>query len=158
MEHRNEPQDGTPSPPESLIGLPVPNFSLPSLGGGPALSSADFAATGRPVLLNFFASWCGPCQREVPLLLDLHRKGLTIWGIAFRDQPTATEAFLHQRGNPYQRIARDDVGRMTDAFALPGIPVSFLVGPDGIIRWVRAGELTPDVIARSLTPHLKATS
>ena len=142
--------------PNPLIGRSVPGFTVQPLGDGSGISAPDFAVSGGPVLLNFFASWCAPCVQEIPVLLALRQQGLAIWGIAYRDTPAAATAFLARVGNPYRRIGRDDDGATGPAFALSGVPASFLVDRSGIVQWSWAGRLSPDVAAQALTPLLNA--
>jgi DsbE subfamily thiol:disulfide oxidoreductase len=167
---------------------PVPQFSLPALRGAPmrdattgdapvgdatmgdatmgdtkmaggeGFGSSDLARQPRPVLINFFASWCGPCAREAPVLLALRDQGVTIWGVAYKDKPDAARAFLQQHGNPYARVARDDSGSAGAEFGLLGVPESFLIDPLGIVRWHWTGGLSEDTVRRSLAPRLKAVS
>src|SRR6185437_15641 len=73
--------------PSMLVGKAVPGFALPGLTPHAGFSSADLAATPGPVLVNFFASWCVPCAIEAPQLSDLQRRGVPIWGIAYKDKP-----------------------------------------------------------------------
>ena len=153
FEHARGPVD-EPEP-NPLTGQPVPAFAVPPLQDGTGLATRDFAGAERPVLLNFFASWCAPCVQEIPVLLGLRQQGLAIWGIAYRDRPDATAAFLAQHGNPYQRVGRDEQGRLGPAFALIGLPESFLVDRSGVVRWGWAGGLSQDVVAQS---PLKAMS
>ena len=90
-----------------LAGQPVPQFTLPpALPGKPGLASADLA-TGRPRLLNLFASWCVPCIAEAPLLAELQRRGVPIDAIAIRDRPQDVAAFLASHGDPFERIGAE---------------------------------------------------
>ena len=150
---------GRSEPPEVLrLSSPVPQFSLPALGDGEGFGSGDLARQPKPVLINFFASWCGPCAQEAPVLLALREQGLTIWGVAYKDRPDATRAFLQQHGDPYARVARDDSGAAGREFGLFGVPESFLVDPLGVVRWHWTGGLSEDTVRRSLSPRLKAVS
>ena len=87
--------------PSQMIDKPLPDFVLDGFG------RADILAMKRPVVLNFFASWCVPCIDEAPTLVALNRASVPIWGIAYKDKLPATDAFLTKYGNPYRRIARD---------------------------------------------------
>ena len=136
------------------IDRPLPRFSLPGLGGGAGFTAEDAAGQGRPLLLNVFASWCPPCAREAPLLMAL--RDLPIWGVAYKDRPDDTAAFLRAHGDPYARIARDDTGVLNSELGLAGVPETFLIDRFGMIRWHWAGGLTEDVVARSLRPVLGA--
>ena len=141
--------------PSALIGKPVPSFVLPGQGEGPGFGSAELAASGRPVLLNFFASWCVPCVAEAPVLLALQRSGQQLFGIAYKDKPEATEAFLRQHGNPYMRVGRDALGTVAIDFGLYGVPETYLIDPAGIVRGRWAGGLTTQILRQELLPMLK---
>jgi cytochrome c biogenesis protein CcmG/thiol:disulfide interchange protein DsbE len=144
--------------PSMLIGKPLPSFDLPGLGQAPGISSAGIAAARRPVLINFFASWCVPCVEEVATLTKLKAQGVPVYGIAYKDKPDATAAFLAQNGNPYAGIGRDDPGRVAIDFGLYGVPETYVVDANGIVRFRWAGALTDDVVQQSLMPLLKAAS
>src|SRR5215213_6508919 len=93
--------------PSKLEGKPVPEFDLgPALNAKPPLSSRNLA-TGRPRLLNIFASWCVPCIAEVKVLQQLKARGVIIDGIAIRDTPDDVADFLAKNGDPYERIGGD---------------------------------------------------
>ncbi len=106
---------GVPSP---ITGQPVPPFDLPAQAPGQGFSSADLAS-GKPVLLNFFASWCVPCVEEHPALLALAKAGLPIWAIAYKDPEDKAAQFIQRHGDPYQRIARDAPGGSRSISACP---------------------------------------
>lgn len=138
--------------PTMLLGKPVPIFALPGFAL-PGFASAGFAsvdlagadlAGGRPILLNFFASWCAPCVAENPRLMALHEAGIPLWGIAYKDRPDATAAFLGRHGNPFTRIARDDAGLTAIDFGVTGVPETFLIDASGVVRWHLSGPLTQE--------------
>jgi len=142
--------------PNPLIGQRMPEFDLPAqIPATEGFSSRDVFAAGRPVLVNFFASWCVPCVVEAPVLMDLKEAGLPIWGIAYKDQAAAAATFLTRYGNPYQRLARDEPGRVAIDFGVYGVPETYFIDRDGIVRWRWAGPMTPDSISRDLQPLLK---
>ena len=141
--------------PSALVGKPVPDFSLPGQGDSPGFSSADLKSQGRPVLLNFFASWCVPCIAEAEVLLALQRSGQPVFGVAYKDKPDATAGFLRQHGNPYVRVGRDAAGSVAIDFGLYGVPESYLIDTAGIVRWRFAGALTTEIVQQELTPLLK---
>lgn len=143
---------GVPSP---LVGKPVPEFALPAQAPGEGFTSADLHALGRPLLVNFFASWCVPCVIEHPQLMALAAEGLPVWGIAYKDTPEAAAGFLARRGNPFARIARDAPGQVAIDWGVYGVPESYLIDAQGVIRWRYAGPLTPDVVSEQLRPLLR---
>ncbi len=136
---------GVPSP---LLGHHVPPFRLPGL------TDADLV-TGRPILVNFFASWCVPCVEETPVLLDLKQGGVTLIGIAYKDKPRATAAFLARHGDPYARVSADAPGTVAIDWGVSGVPETYLVDPRGIVRWHYALPLTESVVADELAPLLR---
>jgi cytochrome c biogenesis protein CcmG, thiol:disulfide interchange protein DsbE len=142
--------------PSMLIGKPLPDFSLPGQSPSQGFSSADVIAGGRPALINFFASWCIPCVQEAPILMALKQQGTPIWGIAYKDKADATSFFLQQNGDPYTRIARDEPGTVAIDFGLYGVPETYLVDREGIVRWRWAGGMTEDIARHSLAPLLKS--
>ena len=139
---------GVPSP---ITGEHVPHFDLPAQPPGQGFGSADLAS-GKPVLLNFFASWCMPCAEEHPALMALAAAGVPIWAIAYKDTMDAASQFIARHGNPYQRIARDQPGRTAIDFGLSGVPESFLVDGNGVVRWHWAGPLDAPTIDKGLRP------
>ena len=108
------------------------------------------------MLVNFFASWCLPCVAEAPQLMALKRRGVPIWGIAYKDKPAASEGFLDQNGDPYARLAIDQPGRVAIDFGVYGVPETYLVDKHGVVRWRWAGGITGDVVAQELDPLLRA--
>jgi cytochrome c biogenesis protein CcmG/thiol:disulfide interchange protein DsbE len=142
--------------PNPLVGKAMPDFDLPAQAPATTgFSSRDVRAAGRPVLVNFFASWCVPCVVEAPVLDDLKEAGIPIWGIAYKDQAAAAQNFLARHGDPYQRLARDEPGRVAIDFGVYGVPETYFIDRAGIVRWRWAGPLTPDSVTRELQPLLQ---
>ena len=138
--------------PSRLDGQKVPEFALPpAVYSKAGLTSADLA-TGKPHLLNLFASWCMPCIAEVKVLGELKIKGVAIAGIAVRDRPSDVAQFLARNGDPYQSIGADTQSQLQIALGSSGVPESFIVDGQGIIRHQYIGPLEPgditDVVAR----------
>jgi len=137
--------------PSQLIGRRVPDFSLPGLEGG-AMTGAELQHPGHPMLVNFFASWCLPCLEEAQTLMAMSRRGFPIWGIAYKDSPADARAFLGRNGNPYARTALDQPGRVAINWGVYGVPETYLIDAQGIVRWRYAGALTPQVVQQELGP------
>ncbi len=135
--------------PSMLIDKPLPDFALPGF------TAADVRAAGHPVVINFFASWCAPCIDEAPTLVALSRAGVALWGIAYKDKPAATDAFLARHGNPFTRLARDEPGVVAIDWGVTGVPETYLVDPKGIVRWRFSGPL-PIEAAQALAGRLRA--
>jgi cytochrome c biogenesis protein CcmG, thiol:disulfide interchange protein DsbE len=123
-----------PTVQSALVGKPVPQFqAAEALPGKLPLSSADLA-DGRPKLFNIFASWCLPCIAEAPLLEELERQGVPIVAIAVRDRPEDIARFLDRHGDPFERIGADPQSAIQLAFGSSGVPETFVVDGNGIIR------------------------
>jgi len=140
--------------PSPLIGKPMPEFSLPLLGEpGVVVDSEDFR--GRPILVNFWASWCVTCRVEHPVIEQLSRMGaLDIIGMNFRDEAPDAQAWLQRYGNPYTMIIHDRDGRTSIDFGVYAAPESFLVDADGIIVYKQLGALTPEAINEEILPRI----
>jgi cytochrome c biogenesis protein CcmG/thiol:disulfide interchange protein DsbE len=125
----------------TLEGKAVPAFSLPAaLPTKPTVSSAGLS-TGRPRLVNIFASWCIPCVTEVKVLEKLRSRGVSIDGIAVRDRPEDLAEFLARNGDPYERIGSDPQSQVQIALGSSGVPESFIVDGKGIIRYQHIGPI-----------------
>ncbi|HUP67391.1 MAG TPA: DsbE family thiol:disulfide interchange protein [Sphingomicrobium sp.] len=127
--------------PSRLEGEPVPAFDLAAaLESKPPLSSRDLA-TGRPRLLNIFASWCVPCIDEVKVLSQLKARGVAIDGIAIRDTPADVADFLARNGDPYERIGSDPQSQLQIALGSSGVPETFVIDGKGVIRFQHIGPI-----------------
>lgn len=140
--------------PSPLIGKPPPAFTLPGVAGLPGVSALALQSLTTPIVVNWFASWCAPCQQESQTLQWLHNKGVTIWGIAYEDSPAAITQFLHQYGTPYQRLGMDETGLTAINWGVYGVPESYVIDKTGIVRWRYAGPLTEEVVNDHLMPLL----
>jgi len=139
-----------------LEGKPIPVFELPpALPGRATLSSADLA-TGRPRLVNIFASWCVPCIAEAPVLAELKDRGVAIEGIAIRDRPEDVADFLTRIGDPYDRIGSDMRSSVQMSLGSSGVPESFIVDGRGIIRYQHVGPIMPQDMPTVLAELEKA--
>ncbi|MGB1236454.1 MAG: DsbE family thiol:disulfide interchange protein, partial [Planktomarina sp.] len=111
------------------------------LAGMPTFTVADLQAADITVL-NFWASWCGPCRTEHPYLETLVQDGLPVYGINYRDNPENAQAFLDELGNPFKAGGADPRGRMAVNWGVYGLPETFLIDRDGIVLYRVAGALT----------------
>jgi cytochrome c biogenesis protein CcmG/thiol:disulfide interchange protein DsbE len=122
-------------------GMRAPSFELPLLGGGGTLSSDDLA--GKAVVLNFWASWCGPCREEAPALQaawERHRAdGLVIVGVNTRDAEPAALDFVDEFGLTYPMV-RDEDQVLVRALGLVGLPQTFFITHDWRLLASAAGE------------------
>ncbi|WP_325229723.1 redoxin family protein [Sphingobium sp.] len=127
-----------------LVGQPLPAFALPAgASDRPALASADLA-TGKPRLLNIFASWCVPCAAEAPQLMALRQAGVEIDAIAIRDARADVDRFLQRYGNPYDRIGLDARSGVQIALGSSGVPETFVIDGQGRIAYQHIGDIRAD--------------
>lgn len=140
--------------PSALIGAPAPATVLAPLHpDGRGLDGADFA--GKVTLVNVWASWCGPCRQEHPVLMDLAQdERILIAGLNYKDKTDNARSFLSELGDPYHAIGVDRNGRAGIEWGVYGVPETFLVGPDGTIRYKHVGPLTPEAVKRELMPRI----
>lgn len=142
--------------PSVLVGKPAPDFSLPPLPGAnvPGLTRADLA--GKVTLVNIFGSWCVPCREEHPVLMRLAKDSrIRLVGIDYKDKPENALRFLEEVGNPYAAIGVDERGRTFIDWGAYGVPETFLIGPDGIIRYKFIGPLSDASLAKMLLPEIE---
>jgi cytochrome c biogenesis protein CcmG/thiol:disulfide interchange protein DsbE len=126
--------------PHALVGKPVPAVSLPDLDTGVPVAVHD--APAGPRLINFYASWCAPCRVEAPQLMALKARGVTLVGVAYKDEPARTKQFLAELGDPFAVKLADRSGRAGIEFGVTGVPETYLVGADGVILAKHSGPLT----------------
>ncbi len=134
--------------PAALVGKPLPATPLAGLADG-APSPLAQAAKG-PVLVNVFASWCAPCAEEAPALMALKASGVRMVGVAYKDDPAATRGFLSRQGDPFARVLLDPDGRGGVDLGISGVPETFAVDAQGVVRAKHAGALSPDDAERLL--------
>jgi cytochrome c biogenesis protein CcmG/thiol:disulfide interchange protein DsbE len=126
--------------PEAMVGKPLPDLVLPDLEDGQPVKVRELAAEG-PLLVNFFASWCAPCELEQPQLMALKAQKVRLIGIAYKDAPQNTQAFLGRLGDPFANRLVDRQGRAGVEFGVTGVPETYLIGRDGMILAKHTGPL-----------------
>ncbi|WP_374472086.1 DsbE family thiol:disulfide interchange protein [Phenylobacterium sp.] len=139
--------------PEAMVGKQLPNLTLPTLAEGQPVPLREAAAEG-PMLVNFFASWCAPCEIEHPVLVQMKRDQVRIVGIAYKDAPQNTQGFLTRLGDPFSEILVDRDGRAGIEFGVTGVPETYVVGRDGTILAKHTGPLTLEA-ARQLAARAR---
>jgi len=130
--------DASPAQPVA-VERPLPDLSGPRLDGG-TVDIAEFE--GRPLVVNVWASWCGPCETETPDMITLAREyaaeGVRFLGIDHNDQTAAARAFTERKGTTYPSV-EDPAGRFAAQLGYIGLPATFVVDADGMIRWAIYG-------------------
>lgn len=134
------------------VGRPAPTYALARLGGGTLLRDED--TRGRLHVINMFASWCVPCRAEHPQLMALQAQGVEIVGVAYKDQPSDTNEFLQELGNPFRAVGLDPDGRFGLQLGVAGVPETFVISADGRIVAVHRGPLTPQIVQQEILPAL----
>lgn len=141
--------------PSPLIGKPAPDFKLALLSdSSKQLSPADLH--GKVWLFNVWASWCASCRQEHEVLLELSKQGsVPIYGMDYKDQPAEAQAVLNQFGNPYVQTVVDLDGRVGINYGVYGVPETYLIDRNGVIRLKHTGPVTNEVLIKKILPLVK---
>jgi cytochrome c biogenesis protein CcmG, thiol:disulfide interchange protein DsbE len=140
--------------PSALIGQPAPRTNLPPIAGLaiPGIAPEDFK--GKVTVLNVFASWCGPCRDEHPVLMKLAKdKRFQLIAINYKDKPENAAAFLGELGNPFAKAGADENGRAGIDWGVYGVPETYVIGPDGTIRHKHVGPLDEAAVEKEILPE-----
>ncbi|HEV7856762.1 MAG TPA: DsbE family thiol:disulfide interchange protein [Herminiimonas sp.] len=141
--------------PSPFIGKPAPAFTLTQLeNGNKNFSPQDMQ--GKVWLLNVWASWCAPCRAELPELLEFSKQGVApLVGLNYTDVREDGNKWLSQFGNPYQLSVFDGDGRVGIDYGVYGVPETFIIDKQGVIRMKHVGPVTADVIKEKFLPLIK---
>ncbi len=110
------------------------------------------------MVVNFWASWCVPCIIEHPQLMALHRQGVPVLGINYKDRAPDALAFLQRHGNPFARLGADVPGRVSIDWGVYGVPETYIIDRQGVVRWRWAGPITPEIMSSDVQPLLRRLS
>jgi cytochrome c biogenesis protein CcmG/thiol:disulfide interchange protein DsbE len=141
--------------PSPLIGKPAPAFALPRLDD-PTQTVKREDLLGKVWVMNVWASWCAPCREEHPLVIALaNQRKVPVIGLNYKDRPGDARNWLERLGNPYAATLIDFDGKVGIDFGVYGVPETFVIDAQGLVRFKHVGALTPQVISQKLEPLLK---
>lgn len=141
--------------PSPFINKPAPSFTLPQLAS-PEDTFSPEAMKGQVWLLNVWASWCASCRDEHPLLVELSKSGFVpIYGLNYKDKREEALAWLERFGDPYALSISDAEGRVGIDYGVYGVPETYVIDRNGVIRYKHIGPLTPDALQSKIVPLVK---
>ena len=141
--------------PSPLIGKPAPPFELPLLNE-PDKRFSQKDMLGKVWIMNVWASWCPPCLVEHPVVTRIARSGLApVVGLNYKDTRDEALPWLKRNGDPYQLIVFDANGRIGIDYGVYGVPETYVIDRQGIIRYKHIGPLTADVVQKKVEPLVK---
>ena len=144
--------------PSPLVNKPLPAFSLPTLEN-PKKSLTNADLKGKVVLINVWASWCVACKQEHPVLMALTRdKQVPIIGLNYKDKREDATRMLNVEGNPYDVSIVDADGRVGIDWGVYGVPETFVVDKQGVIRYKQIGPISPEAWEKTLLPLIQKLS
>ena len=141
--------------PSPLVGKAAPAFTLPQLHE-PSKQFSPQDMKGKVWLFNVWASWCTACEGEHPLFMELSRQNIVpIYGMDYKDKREDGEAWLRRHGNPYALVVSDIEGRVGIDYGVYGVPETYLIDKQGVIRHKQIGAVTPEILDKTLLPLIK---
>ncbi len=147
---------GDPSDvPSPFIDKPAPEFELPRLYQPDQTMSRD-EMLGKVWLLNVWASWCVSCRQEHPVFMQLARSGLVpLYGLNYKDERQAATTWLEDFGNPYVASGYDVKGRVAIDYGVYGVPETFVIDKQGVIRHKHTGPVTYEALEKEILPLVR---
>jgi cytochrome c biogenesis protein CcmG/thiol:disulfide interchange protein DsbE len=141
--------------PSPLIDKPAPAFRLTQLHD-PAKSLAGEDMKGKVWIFNVWASWCVACLEEHPILVELAKRNLVpIVGLNYKDGRDEALKWLVKHGDPYSLSVQDPEGRVGIEYGVYGVPETYVIDREGIIRYKKIGPVTPKVLEEQILPLVK---
>jgi len=145
--------------PSPLVNKAAPKFEKPQLdvsGAGTVAMFSTEQMKGKVWLLNVWASWCVSCRAEHPVLVELARSGVVpIVGLDYKDKNPDALRWLQQFGNPYTLSVIDADGRVGIDYGVYGVPETYLIDKQGVIRFKQIGPVTQEVVQTTLLPKIR---
>ena len=148
--------------PSPQIGKSAPDFKVVAMDGSAALQLSDLK--GKPVVLNFWASWCLECQHEAGILQAYHQqfekrqKRIHVLGIAIQDNLSQAQAFARRFGKQYFLALDDEKGNIALDYGIYGVPETFFINAQGIIQHKHIGGVTEEVMAQQIQALLEPST
>jgi cytochrome c biogenesis protein CcmG, thiol:disulfide interchange protein DsbE len=137
--------------PSPLVNKAAPAFSVPQLEQQQQFSPADLK--GQVWVFNVWASWCVACKVEHPLLLEFSKARIApLIGLDYKDKNRDALGYLRQHGNPYDLIAVDANGRVGIDYGVYGVPETYIIDKNGVIRYKQIGPITPEALTKTIIP------
>lgn len=141
--------------PSPLVGKPAPMFSLPRLDNPEQVFSPK-EMLGKVWLFNVWASWCGACREEHPILVELSKSGLVpVYGMDYKDTREDAVRWLEQGGNPYVVSVMDADGRVGINYGVYGVPETYVIDKAGVIAYKQIGPITYESLREKILPLVK---
>ena len=148
---RNAQGDDPKTLESALVGKPVPAKTLTDLLSTKTFDESLFKQ-GKPLLLNVWATWCPTCYAEHQYLNHLAKQGVPIIGLDYKDNSEKAVKWLHDLGNPYQVVLKDEKGSFALDLGVYGAPETFIVDGTGVIHYRYAGDVNERVWQEKLQP------
>jgi cytochrome c biogenesis protein CcmG/thiol:disulfide interchange protein DsbE len=144
--------------PSPLIGKPAPGFELPLLHA-PDKTFSQKDMLGSVWILNVWASWCPPCLVEHPVVTELSRAGIApVVGLNYKDAREDALPWLKRNGDPYKLSVYDAAGRIGIDYGVYGVPETYVIDRQGVIRYKHIGPLTPEIAQQKIRPLVEELS
>jgi cytochrome c biogenesis protein CcmG/thiol:disulfide interchange protein DsbE len=142
--------------PSPLIDRPAPAFELPQLHA-PERMFSPLSMKGQVWILNVWASWCVACREEHPVLVDLAKSGVVpILGLNYKDRRDDALGWLKRFGDPYRISLVDLDGKVGIDYGVYGVPETYVIDKQGVIRYKRIGPVTPEILQMKILPLIKS--
>lgn len=142
--------------PSPLINESTPEFSPPNLLN-PKLQLNKKLFLGHVTLLNVWATWCSVCMSEYPIFMDIARSHLvSVVGLDYKDERTDALNWLHEHGNPFNEIGYDESGNTGIDWGVYGIPETFIIDKQGVVRYKYVGKISRVVWEKTFLPKILA--
>ena len=141
--------------PSPLIDKPAPPFTLPELMD-PQRTFSQKDMLGKVWLLNVWASWCVSCREEHPVLVEFSKRNVVpVYGLNYKDDRNDALAWLARLGNPYTMSIMDRDGRIGIDYGVYGVPETYVIDKQGVIRYKQIGPVTPEILDAKIVPLVK---